>query len=186
MKNLIVYYSFTKNNEKLAYYLRSKLNCDSVKIETVKKRTGFSILLDLVFDRKPEIKPAPYYLRDYDHIIFIAPIWASKIAMPLKSYLMDQKSSIRSYSFISVCGGRPGQKEKIFNELSRVIGKQPLRVDELSINDLIHAKDETIKVTSSYKITPNDFVLFETEVSKFLDKIGASGLLLKPLNEQFL
>ena len=186
MKNLIVYYSFTKNNEKLAFYLRSRLNCDTVKIETVKRRTGFSIFFDLVFNRIPEIKQVRYYLRDYDHIIFIAPIWASKIAMPLKSYLMDQKSNIKNYSFISVCGGRPGQKEKIFKELSRVIGKQPLRVDELSINDLIHAKDETIKVKSSYKITPNDFVMFEKEVGKFLDKIETSWLLLKPLNEQFL
>ena len=175
MKNLIVYYSFTKNNEKLAYYLRSKLNCDSVKIETLKKRTAFSLLFDLVFDRKPEIKPVRYYLPHYEHIIFIAPIWAGKIAMPLKSYLMDQKSNIKSYSFISVCGSRPGQKEKIFNELSRVIGKQPLRVDELSMNDLIHAKDETFKEESSTVITPNDFVFFEKEVDKFLAIGGIRG-----------
>jgi len=88
---------------------------------------------------------------------------------------MDQKSNIKNYSFISVCDGRPGQKEKIFKELSRVIGQQPLRVDELSMNNLIHATDETIKEKSSNVFTPNDFAIFEKEVNKFLDKIETVG-----------
>ena len=55
MKTLIAYYSFTHNNEVLAKDLQKKLNCDIHKIEEPGKRTGFTILLDLIFNRNPEI-----------------------------------------------------------------------------------------------------------------------------------
>jgi flavodoxin len=173
MKNLILYYSFTENNKKLAALLTKRLHCDSVGIETVKKRTGLSILLDLVFNRKPEIKTVRYYLRDYDHIIFIAPIWAGKIAMPLKSFLVDQKSNIQNYSFITICGGgNPGQKEKISNELSATIGKRPMKVAEMWINNLLpKEKKATIKYTSGYRIQTDEFTAFENDIVEFLSDI---------------
>jgi flavodoxin len=145
MKKLIAYYSFSENNKKLAEFLLKELNCDLVRIETVKKRSGLSILLDLIFKRKPEVKQVPYYLRDYDHIIFIAPIWASKIAMPLTSFMKAEKSNVKSYSFITVCGGRPGQKEKITKELVATIGKAPLSVVELWTNNLKNEPENGLK-----------------------------------------
>ena len=46
MKTLIVYYSFTQNNEALARMLQTRLDCEMLKIETVKRRSTFSIFLD--------------------------------------------------------------------------------------------------------------------------------------------
>jgi flavodoxin len=170
MKNLIVYYSFTHNNEKLADYLRKKLNCDSVKIETVKKRNGLSILLDLVFKRKPELKTVPYYLRDYDHVIFIAPIWAGKIAMPMTSYLIKEKQNVKSYSFITLCGGgNPNQKGKIGSELVSLLDKEPSNVLELWINDLLTAeKKNSVKYTSGFRIEPDGVEQFENKLKDFI------------------
>jgi flavodoxin len=177
MKNLIVYYSFTKNNEKLAEYLRSKLNCDSVKIETVKKRNGLSILLDLVFKRKPELKTIPYYLRDYDHVIFIAPVWAGKIAMPMTSYMMNEKRNIKSYSFITLCGGgNPNQKSKIQSELVSLLEKEPSNVLELWINDLLTAeKKNSVKYTSGFRIEPEGVGQFENKLRDFIKEENLIG-----------
>lgn len=172
MKTLVVYYSFTENNEKLARHLQEKLRCDIVKIETLKKRTGLSILFDLMFHRKPGIKTVPYYLRDYDHIIFVAPIWAGKIAMPLTTFLVNEKANIAQYSFITLCGGgNADQKKRIGDELRATIGKTPLKVVELWINNLLPAeKKNTIKYTSGYRIDPKEFQQFNAEISEVINQ----------------
>lgn len=170
MKTLIVYYSFTQNNEKLANHLREKLNCDIVKIEPLRKRTGFSILLDLMFNRAPAIKTVPYYLWDYHHIIFVAPIWAGKVAMPMKTFLINERDNIKHYSFVTLCGGgNTDQKAKIAKALVRILNKAPQRVVELWINNLLSPeKKNTIKYTSGYRIDPNEFSKFKKEIAEVL------------------
>lgn len=169
MKTLIAYYSFTQNNEKLARYLQKQLNCDIVKIETTKKRNSFSILLDLMFKRKPEIKAVPYYLQDYEHVIFIAPIWAGRIATPMKSFLINEKARIKQYSFITLCGGGAGQKEKIQSDLVTTLQKPPVKLLELWVNDLLPAqKKDTIKYTSGFRIETDGFAPFESQLRNFI------------------
>lgn len=170
MKNLIVYYSFTSNNEKIAEYLRNKLSCDIDRIETVKKRNGFSILFDLVFKRNPAIKSIPHYLSNYEHVIFIAPIWAGKVATPLKTFLLREKGNIKSYSFITLCGGgNPKQKQNIENELTSIVEKKPLNLIELWIDNLLSAeKKDTIKNKVGFKLEDADLTKFESEVRSFI------------------
>ena len=173
MKNLIVYYSFTQNNEKLAKYLQQHLGCDIVKIETLRKRTGFSILLDLMFNRQPKIKTVPYYLRDYDHIIFIAPIWAGKIAMPLKTFLANETNNIKQYSFVTLCGGgNAAQKEKLQRQLKQITGKSPDNAVELWVNDLLPTNQrDTIKYVTGYRIDPTEFKEFDRQIQEIIDGI---------------
>jgi flavodoxin len=172
MKTLIVYYSYSHNNEILAKYLQQKLSCDILKIEEQSKRWGISILLDLVFQRIPRLKEHGISLDLYEHIIFLAPIWGGKIASPLSSFLMKEKSHIRSYSFISICGGANGQAEKIFGELKEISGLKPSNVKELWVNNLLPAdKKDTIKNTSGYRIVPADLQKFRNEIDEFLRKV---------------
>lgn len=169
MKTLIAYYSFTQNNEKIAKHLQKQLNCDIVKVDTIKKRNSFSILLDLMFNRKPALKRLPYYLDDYDHVIFIAPIWAGKIATPMKSLLIKEKSNIKEYSFVTLCGGSPGQKEKIQDELFSLLERSPARLVELWINDLLPAeKKDTIKYTSGFSIDADALGRFDSQLKSFI------------------
>src|SRR5688572_9053436 len=137
MKTLIAYFSYSGNNERLALELKKMLNCDTLKINEVKKRYGFSIFLDVLFNRTPRIQDHGKNINEYDHIIFVAPIWASKIASPLKSFLLLEKDNIRRYSFISVCSGSKDQKPKIENELAALVGMPPIITTELWINDLL-------------------------------------------------
>lgn len=168
MNNLIVYYSFTQNNEKLAEHLQKLLKCETIKLETVKKRTGFSIFLDLLFKRTPAVRPIGKSLRDYDHIIFSAPVWAGKIATPLRSFLLDQKNTITSYSFITICGGgNPHQKEKIQEELSSLVQKAPLNVVELWVNDVL-AETKAAKSATGFKITSDELEIFEEKIQNFV------------------
>ena len=169
MRNVIVYYSFTQNNEKLARYLSEKLDCEKLEIETVKKRNGFSIFLDLVFHRGAVLKPLPKSLAGYDHVVFVSPIWAGKISTPLASFLRKEKPMIGRYSFISLCGGVPGQKEKIEKELVSIMGKKPQWHIELSVNDLLPANQKnTIKHTTGYRVYEGDLDSFQSQLREFI------------------
>lgn len=173
MKTLIVYYSHTQNNEKLANILRRKLGADVLKLEEIRKRTAFTILLDLAFNRRPRLKRHPFSLRSYTQIIFIAPIWASRIASPMKAFLVNEKANITHYSFITVCGGVKGQMEKIIRQLVKFVVKKPDAVAELWINDLLSDdRKDTIKYTTGYRMTDKDFEFFEPKIRAFLMQEG--------------
>jgi flavodoxin len=171
MKNLIVYYSFTKNNEKIAEYFRNQLSCHIAKIETVRKRSGLSILFDLMFNRKPAVKAIPFYLWNYEHVIFIAPIWAGKIAMPLKTFLLNEKANIKKYSFVTVCGGgNASQKAKVEKQLIELTGKVPEKVVELWVSNLLPIqKQGTVKSVTGYRIQPADFAQFDQQIQEILE-----------------
>lgn len=170
MKTLIVYYSFTNNNELLARTLQAKLNCDILMIEEVTKRTGFKIMLDLILDRTPKIKPHPFSIDSYELCIFIAPVWAGKIASPLKSFLVQEKNRINTYSFITICGGGAReQKEKLTESLTEIVGQKPGIVKELWTNDLLADEEkDTIKYTTGYRIQQKDLQKFSREIDDFV------------------
>lgn len=170
MKNLIAYYSFTNNNEKLAAHLQKQLQCETLKIETVKKRNGLSIMLDLLFKRKPRLKPHTLSLAEYEHIIFVAPVWAGKIASPLASFMIGERENIKSYSFITLCGGgNLNQAQNLKKELTSLVGRAPSNVQELWINDLLPAeKKNTVKYTSGFRIDANGFGSFEHKIQEFI------------------
>ncbi len=172
MKILIVYYSFTENNKKLAYYLQDELECDIAEINTVKSRTGLSIFMDLIFNRQPEIKTVPFNLHDYDHILFISPIWAGKIAMPLASFLFNQRRDLSAFSFITVCGGgNEMQKEKVRDELLLLTGKQPCKVQELWVSGVLSHGRKLSTRASSYRLTAGDLQKFNLTIADFLKDI---------------
>ena len=70
----------------VALKLKEMLHCDLLRITEVKKRGGFSIFLDIFLNRTPRIEDHRLKINEYDHVILVAPIWASKIATPLKSF----------------------------------------------------------------------------------------------------
>src|SRR5688572_929804 len=169
MKTLIVYSSFSGNNEMLAFELKIMLNCNILRITEISKRTGFLIFLDIFLNRTPRIEDHKEKIKDYDHIILIAPVWAAKIATPLKSFLLKEKNNIRRYSFITVCGGGQVQMSKIENELTRLVGKTPLVTTELSISDLLQSNQKyNIKNVSAYRLQPSDLSFFASKIKQHM------------------
>jgi flavodoxin len=169
MKTLIVYYSNTHNNELLAHDLQKKLACDILKIEEVKKRTGMTILLDLLFARTPTLRPHALSLDSYSNFILVAPIWAGKIASPLRAFLRAEKKYMKRYSFLSLCGGVTGQAEKIGKELLALLQVAPNAIVELWINDLLVVeRKNTIKYTSGYRVVSGDLEKFKERIDEFL------------------
>ena len=174
MKILVVYYSYTRSNAILARRLQKTVGADLFEIEEVKRRTGFTILLDLIFNRRPAIKATPVSVKDYDHVIFIAPIWASRVAAPLAAFIRNEKDNIRRYSFLTLCGGVDGQKEKIVRQLAALSGKDPAFVTELWLKSLPMPKEkrDRIKWNQGYEMDDTDLKFFESRIQAFLNMSG--------------
>lgn len=174
MKTLIVYYSFTGNNAALADELRRRLDCDMLRVTETGKRSKFTIMLDLLFKRRPRIAKPERDLAQYDRLILIAPIWAAKIAMPMAALIASEKDRFRRYAFITVCSGADGQLEKIDAELTRLTGKKPIASAQLGIRDLLPAQQkDKIRYLTSYRLKKEDFSIFDNEIERFVQH--ASG-----------
>ena len=167
----------------LALELKNTLNCNILRIHEIKKRTGFSIFLDIFFNRTPRIEEHKEKIIDYDHVILIGPVWAGRIATPLKSFLMKEKNRIRRYSFITVCGGGQDQKIKIENELTKLAGKTPVAVTELSITDLLRSTQNNIKNVSAYRLKTNDMAFFVSKIKEHVKLTQGEPFQSNVLNE---
>ena len=169
MKTLIVYYSHSGNNEKLAYQLKERISCDIHKINEMKERKTISILFDFFFKRKLKLSHSNINLKEYDKVIFVAPIWGCKIASPMRGFMDIEKNNLAKYFFITLCNGEIGQKEKIDTELYSILLRRPNEVKELWINNLLpEEKQNKIKYTFNFRISEHDLECFNKDIELFI------------------
>jgi flavodoxin len=157
MKSAVVSYSLTGNNEALANSIAKEFSAEHIKITETKPRTMGSIILDLIFNKTPQIQPIPDRLENYDLILFMGPIWIGQVATPLRAYFKYFKTNPCRYAFISISGGADGENPKIAGELKKRAGKEPIALIDLHIADLLPSDPKpTRKVTSAYQLNNED------------------------------
>lgn len=176
MNTLIVLYSHSGNNEKLAFELKARIGCDIHRISEAKKRNNGSILLDFLFKRKSKLSRSNVSIKDYDKVIFVAPIWSNKIATPMRAFIDNEKRNLEEYFFISLCNGLVGQKDKIIAELDSMVQRKPNEVTELWINKLLpEDKRNNIKHTFSFRVSKHDLELFNNDIESFVKLVNDCG-----------
>ena len=179
MKTLIAYFSFSGNNELLAKELQTLVQGDLYQISETNKRAGISILLDVLFKRVPKIHKPDIDINQYDHVILVAPVWAGRLANPVKSFFKLEKDNIRDYSFISLCGN--GGNIHLREELISLSGKMPSSIMELPVNDLLPVmKKDKVKFTSGYRINRQDLNTFKPSIEKFLKEAVPAEYVTQP------
>ncbi|HEY0898211.1 MAG TPA: hypothetical protein VGD90_02710 [Sphingobacteriaceae bacterium] len=170
MKVIVIYYSYTGNNEALAKELQRRLACSIWKIEEVHRRRGITIFLDILFRRKPKIRKPAIQLSRFHYVILVAPVWAGKIAGPLKTFLELEAGQISKYSFITLCGG--AGNTHLSTELENLLQKKPLLITELSVNKLLAPeKRDKVKYTSGYRLQEGDLKVFDAEIKGFMQSV---------------
>lgn len=157
MKIVVVSYSLTGNNEALAKSVADEFAVEHIKITEPKPRTMGSIVLDIIFNRTPQVQPIPARLENYDLVLFFGPIWMGQVATPLRAYLKHLKSNLRRYAFISISGGADGANPKLAGDLKKRTGKDPIALIDLHIADLLPSDPKPVrKDTSAYRINSGD------------------------------
>jgi len=120
MATLVVYYSKTGTTKKVAETVISKLNCD---------------FDELRYDEGTKTIQSTCNPSEYDCVILLSPIWAFSLAAPVKSYITQHKSKIKTYRLIVTCG-RIGLRGCIRNCKS-VIGRSPEKAVKFMAKDVV-------------------------------------------------
>ncbi len=142
MKPLVLYDSLRGNNKNLAHLVSRKLNCPSEQITEKSKRNMLTFFIEILFKKAPEFNDIRKNLKDYDHIILIAPLWMGVPAGPMISFLKKYSKQITGYSFISLCGGSLGPNKNLCSFLQNKMKKKPAACNELYINDIARNEDK--------------------------------------------
>ena len=154
----IVSYSKTGRNQKLAEMLAEKMNSKHINISTQKEKSMFSIVLDFILNRTPNVNPSADSLDEFDHIIFLSPIWMGQIATPLRKYLKTIQKSNKDYSYITLCGGADGRNEKFEEDLIKFTNKKPEFLLEYLVRDLLPQEPQPNRdQTQHYPMNENEY-----------------------------
>jgi hypothetical protein len=165
MKIAVISYSLTGNNEALAKRVAKELEVEHFILEESKHRTNGTIIMDMVFNRTPQVQPLAEKFRDYDLILLFGPVWMGCVASPLRSYLTYLRNNPHKYSYNSISGGALNPNPKLAGELNKRVGYDPISLTDLHIVDLLPANPKpTSKDTSNYHITDEDIAKLAEKV----------------------
>ena len=108
MKSLVVYYSRTNITKKLAEDIAGTLNCD---IEEIVPKVNYSGKLgyargikDGASGKIVELEDTKFNPEDYDVVYVGAPVWASRAANPIISYLNENEGKFNNVKFFLTAG----------------------------------------------------------------------------------
>lgn len=128
MKTIVIYYSLEGSTEVVAKKIAEKLNCDLLKIETVKKykTSGFMKFVhagkDVFFNAKPKLKPYDFDGSKYELVIFATPVWASNFVPAFKTFIDENRQSLEGKKFAVYTGFLGGGAELAAGKLASYLG----------------------------------------------------------------
>lgn len=108
MSTLVVYYSRTETTKTVAESIAEKLNCD---IEEIKPKVNYNSKIgyargikDALGAKVVDLEELKYDPADYDEVILGVPVWASKAANPLISYIDKNSGKFKSTKVFITAG----------------------------------------------------------------------------------
>ncbi|MBR1911506.1 MAG: flavodoxin [Treponema sp.] len=111
-KAIVVYYSLEGNVDFVAKKIAQELGADTLRLETVKEYPKSGLMKffhggkDVVAGVKPELKTQVPSLSDYDTVVIGCPVWASKPASPVSTFLDTvDLAGKKCFAFASSAGG---------------------------------------------------------------------------------
>lgn len=127
-RTLIAYYSMSGHTRQVAQELCTFFEADLEEIREPHRRHGFTgvlrSLLDAGLHRMPEILPPEHDPADYDLLVLGGPIWAGRLAAPLRGYARRHGVRAKHIAFFCTEGGRGS--ETGFADLSQLSQHDPL------------------------------------------------------------
>jgi flavodoxin len=109
MKNtLVVFYSRTGNTRRAAERLAKALDADLEEIREARDRAGMAGFLrsgyEAVARQCPPILPPRKAPRDYARVVLGTPVWAGRMASPVRSFLQGHGQDLRRLALFATCG----------------------------------------------------------------------------------
>ena len=140
MKSLVVYYSMSGNCKMVAEKIKEMAGADVLRIEPEKAfpDSGFKKFFwggkSAVMGDTPVLKEYSFDATLYDTVVIGFPVWASRMAPPLKTFVADNLEALKGKKVASfACQGGSGA-EKAFSQLCGMLGRDSLDAT-LILND---------------------------------------------------
>ena len=109
MKSLVAYYSRTNVTKKLAENIASKIDAD---IEEIIPKNNYDGKMgyvrggkDAISSKVIDLEQLKFNPEDYDVVYLGCPVWASRPATPLFSYMKQNEGKFKSVKFFITAGG---------------------------------------------------------------------------------
>jgi hypothetical protein len=123
-KVLVVMYSYTGTCRRLAQLLCSQQGWPMGEITEVSQRSGvlgtWRCLVDSWLRRSPAIRYVGPPPNVFDAVVLVAPIWAYRLASPMRSFVASRHGQLPDVAVVSVMGSR-GAPNAVA-EIGRLIG----------------------------------------------------------------
>lgn len=133
MKTLIVYYSRSNTTKTVAEYLKKELNADIDEITTDVNYDGAlgyaKGIKDSFQEKIININSYKYDPSNYDKIIIGTPVWTSKLANPILTYINQNKNKLNNVDLFIV--GKSNGFDKVKEHFTKVTNINPNSVNIL-------------------------------------------------------
>jgi len=170
MKTLVISYSHSGNNKKLASGIADALGATHLALNEKGKRTVMKTVLDVILNRTPGYTFQMDQVEHYTKLIFVAPVWLGTVASPFRGLFRDLAGLQKDYAFVSLSAGADGENPGLEKELTRRLGKAPDVVINPLIRDLLPPElNPSRKDLDAYKLNDEDARLIIPAVLKELD-----------------
>ena len=142
MKTSIVYYSLTGNTAWAVRHIADKLDAELLELRPCKSYPDRGVKKFLwggksaMMGEQPALEPYAFDAGQYDCVILATPLWAGRIAPPLRSFLHEQGSALAGKRFGAVICCSGGKDTKAFAQVRAFLG-----CDDLVTLRLVDPKD---------------------------------------------
>jgi len=160
MKALVVYYSLTGKTKLVSQVIAEALNAMLVEVkETKPRKTGPLTYVtggyEAVMNRGSEINPIDVDLKQHETIFIGSPVWASRPAPAINSFIYKTNFEGRSIIPFFTMGGKNSEKAlanvtaKIERSQGKVVGSFTITSYGLSEEEIIARAKEAIEEYSN-------------------------------------
>lgn len=155
---LVAFYSMSGNTRAIANEIHNALGADIEEITEPHSRHGLSGAVRAMFDaltrREPPIYPASYDPSQYDILLLGGPVWAGRMAAPVRTYAERYGTAAPHVAFFCTEGNKHGA-ESAFADLEKLCQRTPeatLKVDTDHLTSEAH-RSELGRFTASVSLS---------------------------------
>lgn len=124
MNALVVHYSFTGTCRRVGEALRTRFDWPSGEILDARPGRGtWRCVLDSLLRRRPPIRYAGPAPEGFDMVVLVAPIWAYRLAGPMRAFVAEHRAGLRRVALVTVMGGKGAPNA--LSEVTRLLGRPP-------------------------------------------------------------
>lgn len=139
---LVAYYSLTGHTRQIAEAIAAEHDADLEVIEdTFNRGTGLGSprsAIEGLLGLRSSITPPKHDPNEYDLVVVGTPVWAARLSSPVRSYLSQQRTSLKRVAFFCTQGGIGGKWT--LQIMAKVSGQWPIAcmiISERQLNDQV-------------------------------------------------